>query len=82
MTLLKIASKVSRAITLTALPIAVLTALPKVSEAASFSNLYVFGDSLSDVGNTLNATKSIFPLPDAPAYSPGRFSNGPVWVET
>ncbi|MGV0026494.1 SGNH/GDSL hydrolase family protein [Phormidesmis priestleyi] len=78
MTLFKIASKVSQAIAVTALPIIVLTTLPKSADAASFSNLYVFGDSLSDVGNTLNATK-IFP--DAPFYASGRFSNGPVWVE-
>ncbi|KAM3100973.1 SGNH/GDSL hydrolase family protein [Phormidesmis sp. 146-12] len=86
MTLFKIASRVSQAIlrisaqqiAVTALPIALMTTSPKAAEAASFSNLYVFGDSLSDVGNTLNATK-IFPA--TPFYTPGRFSNGPVWVE-
>lgn len=43
--------------------------------AAPITGLKVFGDSLSDQGNT----HVFFPLP-AP-YDNGRFSNGPVWVE-
>ena len=41
-----------------------------------FSELYVFGDSLSDTGRFFAATG----YPPAPYYQ-GRFSNGPVWVE-
>ncbi|GAP96715.1 SGNH/GDSL hydrolase family protein [Leptolyngbya sp. NIES-2104] len=40
--------------------------------------LYVFGDSLSDVGNVFRATGGQVP---APPYFEGRHSNGKVWVE-
>lgn len=40
--------------------------------------LYVFGDSLSDVGNVFRATGGAVP---APPYFQGRHSNGKVWVE-
>ena len=42
------------------------------------SNIVVFGDSLSDMGN---AKDSILDVPDVPPYWNGRFSNGKVWVE-
>jgi phospholipase/lecithinase/hemolysin len=48
------------------------------SAAAPFSQLVVFGDSLSDIGNTANATFDLFP---GPYYYEDRFSNGPVFVE-
>ncbi|MEO7387019.1 MAG: SGNH/GDSL hydrolase family protein [Gammaproteobacteria bacterium] len=48
------------------------------SQAFAYSSLYVFGDSLSDTGNIYISTGGI-PLPP---YAGGRFSNGPVWVET
>jgi phospholipase/lecithinase/hemolysin len=51
--------------------------LPIKATAASFSQLYVFGDSLSDTGNLLEATG----IRPSPPYFEGRFSNGPVWVE-
>ncbi|HWX23232.1 MAG TPA: SGNH/GDSL hydrolase family protein [Candidatus Binatia bacterium] len=47
--------------------------------AASFNDLIVFGDSLSDHGNDLAITFGT--APKAPGYSDGRFSNGPLWVE-
>lgn len=53
--------------------------LPIKAFAASFSQIYVFGDSLSDTGNTFQATRRI--VPPSPPYSQGRFSNGPLWVE-
>lgn len=53
-----------------------LFALP--AGAASFSNAYFFGDSLSDTGNILALTGGAQPV--AP-YFTGRYSNGPVWVE-
>lgn len=46
--------------------------------AFGFSKLYVFGDSLSDVGN--DYIGSGFTTP-APPYYMGRFSNGPIWVD-
>ncbi|MEP0886195.1 SGNH/GDSL hydrolase family protein [Trichocoleus sp. ST-U3] len=52
---------------------------PLRASAASFSNLYVFGDSLSDQGNVFNATGGA--IPPSPPYSEGSFSNGLVWVD-
>src|SRR5208283_4429935 len=48
------------------------------AQAGSFSALYAFGDSLSDVGNVFNATGGAEP---SPPYAMGQFSNGPVWVQ-
>ncbi|QDU54657.1 SGNH/GDSL hydrolase family protein [Aeoliella mucimassa] len=48
------------------------------SSAWGFSNLFFFGDSLSDVGNTSGATWGVVPGSD---YYNGRFSNGPVYSE-
>jgi phospholipase/lecithinase/hemolysin len=49
------------------------------------ADIFIFGDSLSDTGNTYEATTSLFFVPDIPhpdqGYWQGRFSNGPVWVE-
>ncbi|WP_373538555.1 SGNH/GDSL hydrolase family protein [Chamaesiphon sp.] len=47
--------------------------------AATFSQLVVYSDSLSDLGLAFDATGGI-----APPYgnlTGGRFSNGPLWVE-
>ncbi|MBE9170753.1 SGNH/GDSL hydrolase family protein [Pleurocapsales cyanobacterium LEGE 06147] len=41
--------------------------------------LYVFGDSLSDVGNVFEATGGAYP--PNPPYFQGRYSNGRLWVE-
>jgi phospholipase/lecithinase/hemolysin len=46
--------------------------------AQPFSQLVVFGDSLSDVGNTAAASLDTFP---GQYYYDDRFSNGPVFVE-
>ena len=53
-----------------------------------FSDIYVFGDSLSDTGNLLAAAENFLGATNelvleffAP-YFEGRLSNGPVWVET
>jgi predicted outer membrane repeat protein len=43
-------------------------------------NLVVFGDSLADVGNASLATQGNFP--PSSLYFQGRFSNGPIWVDT
>ncbi|MGA2253417.1 MAG: SGNH/GDSL hydrolase family protein [Thermoguttaceae bacterium] len=53
----------------------VLSTVP-ATWAGTFTNLYVFGDSLSDAGNVFRAVGQ-----PAPPYYAGRFSNGPVWVE-
>jgi phospholipase/lecithinase/hemolysin len=49
------------------------------ASAASFNEIVVFGDSLSDNGNLLFFEEQ--PTPDPALYFEGRFSNGPVWVE-
>jgi phospholipase/lecithinase/hemolysin len=62
--------------------------LPLKATAATFNQLFVFGDSLSDPGNVFNVTKAANQLglpvditPQSPPYFNGRFSDGPVWVE-
>ncbi|MEH1830786.1 MAG: hypothetical protein V7L29_01550 [Nostoc sp.] len=50
--------------------------LPTKASAASFDQLYVFGDSLSDTGNIYNATGKTYP--QSPPYFEGRFSDGPL----
>ena len=59
--------------------------------ALPFTQLFVFGDSLSDSGNVALAlgpgVRTPTPIPDnsfiptAPYASSDRFSNGPVWAE-
>ena len=53
-------------------PVTICAEIPK------YSALYVFGDSYCDVGNIYLATANSYP--PAPYY-PGRFSNGPIWVD-
>ncbi|MEH2054903.1 MAG: SGNH/GDSL hydrolase family protein [Nostoc sp.] len=53
--------------------------LPNKASAASFDQLYVFGDSLSDTGNIYNASGKTYPL--SPPNFEGRFSDGPIWVD-
>ena len=60
--------------------------LPLSTSAKAFSSLFVYGDSLSDTGNAFLATGEIQEIPFGglipdSAYSSGRLSNGPVWVE-
>ena len=46
---------------------------------APINELYVFGDSLSDMGMVFRSTGGMYP-PNPPYYK-GRYSNGRVWVE-
>lgn len=47
-------------------------------QAGPYSDMFIFGDSLSDTGNVLALASGTFPaFPGAE----GRFSNGPVWTE-
>ncbi len=61
--------------------IALATALGVSSgySAQKIDEIYVFGDSLSDVGKVFKATQG--KNPPNPPYFSGRFSNGPVWVD-
>ena len=51
---------------------------PAVS--SGYESIYVFGDSLSDDGNTDELVGFFSPVANEP-YWQGRFSNGPVWTE-
>ncbi|MBL8628321.1 MAG: autotransporter domain-containing protein [Rhodospirillaceae bacterium] len=55
------------------------TALVQPAAAQQYSNMVVFGDSLSDAGRLFAITGGTNPA--SPPYVNGRFSNGPVWVE-
>jgi thermolabile hemolysin len=59
--------------------IATLGLCTSAASAGPFSKLYVFGDSLSDIGNVSSASFGIYP---GQYYWNNRFSNGPVWVES
>jgi outer membrane lipase/esterase len=61
---------------LAAAGLAFAAALPV--QAAPFSSMTVFGDSLSDTGNIFLATGGTVPV--APYFN-GRFSDGPVWID-
>lgn len=52
--------------------------LPTPTPAGPYTNLVVFGDSLSDVGNTAASTFGIQPGSN---YYQGRFSNGSTYAE-
>ncbi len=56
--------------------IAAASAGTTLASAGNFTDLVVFGDSLSDNGNYY----AMYGYPPPP-YWEGRFSNGPVWVE-
>lgn len=57
--------------------------LSSAATAGPFTNIVVFGDSLSDIGNVSQATPFLTqPKTPGPYYWNGRFSNGPVYAET
>lgn len=58
---------------------------PLAAPAATFTQMFVFGDSLSDTGNLYSQTSSLIPflsvgLPASPPYAQ-KFSNDDLWVE-
>jgi outer membrane lipase/esterase len=66
-----------------------LAGLASLASAASYTGLYVFGDSLSDTGNIAaligsNAGQVVSSnsyIPSQP-YASGQFTNGDVWVQS
>ena len=70
--------KARRAAFVTLIAAAIL-ALTSFASAAPFSNVFVYGDSLSDLGNIYNVSHHTIPM--SPPYYNGRFSNGPLAVE-
>lgn len=71
-------AQASRGLIASAVPLAFVATTPAIANAFGFSDLYVFGDSVSDAGATYQRTGGL--VPPSPPYA-GRFSNGPVWVE-
>lgn len=56
---------------------------PLPATATLFQHVVLFGDSLSDMGNVFTVTEALTDaIPVSPPYFDGRFSDGPVWVET
>jgi outer membrane lipase/esterase len=58
---------------------AALSVLAGSAMAQQFTNMIVYGDSLSDSGRLFAITGGTQPA--SPPYFNGRFSNGPVWTE-
>jgi phospholipase/lecithinase/hemolysin len=59
-------------------------AISSAASAAAYSNLFVFGDSLVDAGNTQLAVLGAGggnPNPSSSGYFQGRFTNGPDYVD-
>lgn len=56
-----------------------LLAMTSLASAAAYSNVFVYGDSLSDLGNIYTVSGHTIPL--SPPYYMGRFSNGPLTAE-
>jgi thermolabile hemolysin len=57
--------------------------VPVRAIAATFSQIVVYGDSLSDLGRAAAATSNLPAQSKFPAYTDGegRFSNGKIWIE-
>ncbi|KAI9598860.1 hypothetical protein BDF19DRAFT_482858 [Syncephalis fuscata] len=51
----------------------------KLAQMPPVKQIVAYGDSLTDTGNLYALSGRMFP--DSRYYYPGRFSNGPVWVE-
>lgn len=71
-----------------ALAAGLLTLLTPLAQAASFSSLVIFGDSLSDSGNNAVAMAGMSPWPitsnasySQVPYASGTYSNGQVWAQ-
>jgi phospholipase/lecithinase/hemolysin len=68
-----------RWIFLKAMTVILLALQAHAVQAGQFNQIVAFGDSLTDVGNVYLSTNGTFPA--APPYAPGRYTDGPVWVE-
>jgi phospholipase/lecithinase/hemolysin len=72
--------KLHRLISALLLAFTALIAIPaSASEPATYNQIVVFGDSLSDNGNLYRTALGL--MPKSPPYYQGRFSNGPAWAD-
>lgn len=71
--------RMTRLVFFLTLAVFVLTSLENVN--AQYSRVVVFGDSLSDTGNSFAATGIPPSGPGGFPYFEGRFSNGPIWID-
>ncbi len=71
--------QVRRAVVFAVLVAGIFLVMTSIASASPYSNVFVYGDSLSDTGNIYNASGHTIPL--SPPYYNGRFSNGPLAVE-
>jgi len=71
--------QVLRAAPFATLVAALILAMTSLAAATSYSNVFVYGDSLSDLGNIYTVSGHTIPL--SPPYYMGRFSNGPLAAE-
>ena len=71
--------QVRKAASLVACVAVTLLAMTSFASAGAYSNVFVYGDSLSDLGNIYRV--SMHAIPQSPPYYMGRFSNGPLTVE-
>ena len=69
----------ARKVTSVAVLSVLVVAMTSFAHAGAYSNVFVYGDSLSDTGNIY--TVSMHTIPQSPPYYNGRFSNGPLAVE-
>jgi thermolabile hemolysin len=65
--------------TLSAIAFAALFHLSNTAKTPNISQIYVFGDSLSDPGNVFKASQG--QVPPSPPYFQGRYADGLVWTE-
>jgi phospholipase/lecithinase/hemolysin len=68
-----------RWIVINAVTVIVLALQAHAAQAGSYTQIVAFGDSLTDVGDVYLAKNGTYPV--APPYAPGRFTDGPVWLE-
>ncbi len=61
--------------------LALLAFAPFASGQTQYSQIVVFGDSLSDTGNSFAASGIPPSGPGGFPYFNGRFSNGPIWID-
>lgn len=93
MSSVKLLDRFTKLLWTAAIPLSLSALNPLAAAAATFNNLVVFGDSLSDTGNTFAATNGLVPPPvlltagpggqpvPVPAYEKGRFTENLNWID-